>query len=98
MSVFSARGELRQFFQERVSSALENQRISRSAEAEFYLVNLLAEFSAAENFTRGAEGRAVHAPLALKLKDALEAPSPQERLAHLRDLGDLALYVAGFFS
>jgi hypothetical protein len=98
MSDFMTRENLRDFFQKRVLEAMRNQRVDRSERAEVYLVNLLSEFSSAQPLTKGAEGRAVHAPLALKLKDAMEAPSVEERFSHLRDLGDLALYVAGFFS
>lgn len=98
MSNVMMRENLREFFKERLFVAMRNQRVERSERAEFYLVNLLAEFARAELVTRGAEGRAVHAPLALRLKEALEAPSPEERFSLLRDLGDLSLYISGFFS
>jgi hypothetical protein len=98
MSALTPSGSLREFFQALVARAMQNQRIERSARAELYLANLLSAFSAAEPLTRGAEGRAVHAPLALKYKEAVEASSQEERFAHLRDLGDVALYVSGFFS
>lgn len=98
MSHLMPSGDVRIFFQERVSKAMENQRVERSEQAEGYLVRLLSDFSSAEPLTRGAEGRAVHAPLAQKLKDALDSQRPEERFTHLRDLGDVALYIAGFFS
>jgi hypothetical protein len=98
MSHLMPSGDVRVFFQERVSKALENQHVAHSEQAEGYLVKLLTDFSATEPLTRGAEGRAVHAPLALQLKEALESPNPEEKLVQLRKLGDVALYVAGFFS
>jgi hypothetical protein len=91
-------GNVQLFFQERVSKALENQHVEHSEQAEGYLVKLLSDFSSAEPLTQGAEGRAVHAPLALQLADALEQKTPEEKFSHLRKMGDVALYVAGFFS
>lgn len=77
-----------EFFHEVVSEALRQQGVSASAHAEFYLVNLLAEFS---------HGALMDQPLALLLAEAQEA-EPGRRLQALRTIGDHALYVCGFFA
>ena len=79
---------LAEFFHEAVCSALRNQRVDTSELTEFYLVNLLAEFSTS---TLGDE------PLALRMGAAATA-SPDERARTLRNVGDHSLYVSGFFS
>lgn len=77
------------FFHELVTSAMENQQVQTKPEAEFYLVNLLNQFMTSENL--------VEQPLALMVKDALEEPVPQQQMQRFRRLGDVSLYVAGYF-
>lgn len=77
-----------EFFHEVVSEALRNQGVEASAHAEFYLVNLLAEYSHAPLCDQ---------PLSLLLAEAREAP-PAERIQKLRTIGDHSLYVTGFFA
>ena len=79
---------LAEFFHEAVCSALRNQRVETSESTEFYLVNLLSEFS---NSTLDDE------PLALRLVAAATA-APEERARSLRTVGDHSLYVSGFFA
>ena len=85
--------DLSSFFREEISGAREELNIELSDLTEFYLVNLLCEYSRRDNPvpTPGEE------PLALIYKRALEAPLNQ-RLQILKNLGDLALYVSGFFA
>lgn len=79
---------LAEFFHEAVSSAIRNQGLATSEATEFYLVNLLAEYS---KTTLGDE------PLALRLGQAATA-TPEERARALREVGDHSLYVSGFFA
>jgi len=60
-------------------------------------VNLLVEFLPAKHlYITTEDGELDREPLALMLKKAVEARREQ-RAAHLRRLGDTALYVSGFF-
>jgi hypothetical protein len=86
-----------EFFREKVTSALANQRIKVGDDVEFYLVNLLCEFIAPGKLeTVVGELNALETPLAIMMKQALEAP-PVQRLRIYKYLGDTSLYVAGFF-
>ncbi|HJL16651.1 MAG TPA: hypothetical protein RMH99_13395 [Sandaracinaceae bacterium LLY-WYZ-13_1] len=82
--------DVRGWFRERLVAALEERGIPASATTRLYLVELLSSF--ARDGSRARLGR----PLALQLADAVEAEGP-ERIRLLRQLGDTALYVLGFF-
>lgn len=79
---------LAEFFHEALSSALKNQRVEASEMTEFYLVQLLSEFS---TVTLDDE------PLALRLAETVTA-APEARARTLRDIGDRSLYLSGFFA
>lgn len=89
---------LKEFFYKKVRGALELQKMSISQEAEFYVVNVLEHFSKSENlFHINDQGKLECRPLALKLYDATFSAHHGERFAHLKSLGDTALYHAGVF-
>jgi len=88
MEVCSDSAALDDFFATHVKRACRSAGFSASPLTGQYLVQLLAHYA-----IRGIDD----APLALKYKDALEAP-PSERRVRLREIGDTSLYVAGFFS
>ena len=82
-----------EFFKERVRVALTNNNITVDNDVEFYLVTLLC------NFIQPAldlQGR-LDTPLALFLKEALESSDSYEQQARFKVLGDLSLYVSGYF-
>src|SRR5512134_1913817 len=80
-----------------VADALSQRRIRIQEVTEFYLVNLLAGFLEKEKLFVEEPDGTVHAePLALVLLRALAADRRQ-RAAHLRRVGDTALFVSGFF-
>lgn len=83
------------FFRERLTEAMENQRVSTSAFTEFYLVNLLTSCVRREVLP-GPEPGFRETPLAVLYARALESPSG-ERTPRLRALGDTALFVSGYF-
>jgi hypothetical protein len=86
------------FFRELVTSALGRQRIAAQPATEFYLVNLLNQFITTDRlFPKDAQGVAREEPLALMIKEALEEPLPQAQRALFRQIGDVSLYVAGYF-
>lgn len=82
-------GNVRGWFHERLQDALRRIATPTSEATEMYLVELLARH--AEN-----AGATFARPLALMLADAMEAEGP-DRIRRLRELGDSALYVLGFF-
>lgn len=86
-----------EFFKQKITEALTNQRVEVSDDVEFYLVNLLCEFISANKLeAMNGDLSALETPLALMLKEALEAP-PTNKLRIYKFLGDSSLYLAGFF-
>ncbi len=89
---------LREFFRDAFHAASVHQHLDIDEQAEAYVVNLLTMFSRADAlYERTPEGLRIR-PLAHMLSDALEAPSPQARQRGLQRLGDVSLFVAGFFA
>jgi hypothetical protein len=75
--------------------------VAVEGETEHYVVNLLTMFSDADALyerTARDESRARLKPLVLMLGEALEAPTPEARCRGLQRLGDVSLFIAGFFS
>ena len=89
---------LREFFRDSVHAALVRQRVDVEDHTEHYVVNLLTMFARSEALFDRASGRAPVKPLALMLADASEAPTREERLRTLQRLGDVSLFMAGFFA
>src|SRR4051812_40382476 len=86
------------YFRELVQAAMERHRLSAQPETEFYLVNLLHQFMLTDRlFNPDAEGKPRDAALALMVKDALEQPQPELQRSAFRRVGDVSLYVAGYF-
>jgi len=79
-----------EFFKDLVDGALAHQRITAGELTSFYVVNLLAGF-----LRRPAEED--DAPLAIRVARALESGGSQQRVS-LREIGDLSLFMSGFFS
>lgn len=90
---------VREFFRESVGEALSKQSVQAEDHTVHYVVELLTGFTRAEEFHDNAQeaGSRTLRPLALMLKDAVDAPSEAERDRAMRRLGDIALFVAGFF-
>jgi hypothetical protein len=88
---------IREFFQDLIAKAIENQRARVQPFTELYLVNLLAEYLMSEAlYVQAEDGSLQQKPLAFLLKEALEEPGPA-RVQMLRRLGDTSLFVSGFF-
>ncbi len=89
---------LREFFRDAFHAASERQRLDIDEQAEAYVVNLLTMFARAEAlYEQTAEGLRIK-PLAHMLADALDAPSALARQRSLQRLGDVSLFIAGFFA
>jgi len=89
---------LREFFRGSVSAAMAANQLAVDHDTEHYVVNLLTLFARAEAFHDPADDSPRQRPLALMLADALDAATPAERMFCLQRLGDVSLFVAGFFA
>jgi hypothetical protein len=90
--------DVREFFRDALSAALEQQHLRVNDYTEHYVVNLLAMFARTEAlFEPGPDGARLK-PLALLLADALETEDDERRFRTLQRLGDVALFVAGFLA
>lgn len=89
---------LKEFFKDALHGALASQCLSVEDQTEHYVVNLLTLFSRSEAlFDRTPEGPRVK-PLVVMLSEALEARSTDDRNRSLQRLGDVSLFIAGFFA
>ena len=89
---------LREFFKDELHGALEKRHLSVEVQTEHYVVNLLTLFSRSEElYDATPEGTRLK-PLVVMLSEALEAPSTGDRNRGLQRLGDVSLFVAGFFA
>lgn len=88
---------LTEFFKERVERALAHRRINASSVLAFYLVNLLQEFRKTEKLFESQGSKMFEKPLALILADAVKSDA-NTRIRCLKQLGDVSLYTAGFFT
>jgi hypothetical protein len=79
-----------EYFKELVEGALAHQRIAAGELTSFYVVNLLTGF-----LQRPAEDD--QTPLAFRLAEALDAAGMRQRTS-LKQIGDLSLFVSGFFA
>lgn len=83
-----------EYFKELVEAALARQRLQAAELTSFYVVNLLTTFI---HLDRALRASFEQEPLALQLSRALEIGGASRRHA-LRSLGDVSLFVAGFFA
>lgn len=90
--------DLREFFRDSLDSAMAANRVVVDQQTHFYVVNLLALFARSEALYDDTPDGPRLRPLALMLADAVEATSDDERRHALQRLGDVALFVAGFFA
>ena len=90
---------LREFFKDTLHEALLRQHLAVEDQTEHYVVNLLTLFARSEAlYEMTPEGLRLK-PLVAMLCEALEAPAgTQNRNRTLQRLGDVSLFVAGFFA
>jgi hypothetical protein len=89
---------LREFFRDAFHAATEHQKLEIEEQSEQYVVNLLTMFSRADAlYEKTPEGLRIK-PLAHMLAEAIEAPTAAARQRALQRLGDVSLFIAGFFA
>jgi hypothetical protein len=89
---------LPQYFHESLHGALSRQQLEAQPETVSYLVNLLVSFLHTERLYESSGDGLEFRPLALRYADTLQALGPELRARALRNLGDVALFVAGVFA
>jgi len=89
---------LREFFKDALQGALAKQHLAVEDQTEHYVVNLLTLFARSEALYESTPEGARLKPLALMLAEALEARSAGDRNRNLQRLGDVSLFIAGFFA
>jgi hypothetical protein len=89
---------LREFFRDCVHGTLVKQHVAVEEQTEQYVVNLLTLFARAERLHEDSGSGRRLKPLAMMLGEALEAPSAAARNQALQRMGDVSLFIAGFFA
>jgi hypothetical protein len=82
-----------EYFKELVDGALSHQGLATQELTAYYVVQLLASFLQRRFITVDDDGT----PLALRLGRALDSGGTRQRTS-LKEIGDVALFVSGFFS
>jgi hypothetical protein len=89
---------LRDYFRESIDAAIEHQGVKVDPHAAHYVVNLLILFSRSEDLYEDHGDAYGIKPLALMMVDAVDAPTITERNFSLQRIGDVALFISGFFA
>ena len=89
---------LEDYFRTSIDGVLSRQRVDVDPHAAHYVVNLLTLFSRSEELYEDDGDTYGLRPLALMLADAADASSPVERAQSLQRIGDVALFISGFFA
>jgi hypothetical protein len=89
---------LEEFFRDALQGVVRKQQLALDGHTEHYVVNVLTTFSRTEALYEQTASGARLKPLALMLADAADAPNAAERQQALRRLGDVSLFIAGFFA
>lgn len=89
---------LQDYFRTSIEDVIVRQGVDVDPHAAHYVVNLLTLFSRSEEFYEDDGEYYGIRPLALMLADAADANTAEQRSAVLQRIGDVALFVAGFFA
>ena len=89
---------LEEFFRDALHGAAAKQKLALDDHTEHYVVNMLTSFSRADAFFEQTPSGPRLKPLALMLAEAAGARTLAERQHALQRLGDVSLFVAGFFA
>lgn len=90
--------DLRDYFRKSIDEAMSRQRVEVDPHAAYYVVNLLTLFARSEDLYEDHGDIYGLKPLALMMVDAVEAASAEQRNFSLQRIGDVSLFIAGFFA
>jgi hypothetical protein len=88
---------LQEFFKDSVAGAMTRQGVDADDHTAYYVVNLLTLFARSEALFDRTDNGTELKPLALILADAVDSSRPEERHYALQRVGDISLFLAGFF-
>ena len=89
---------LTEYFRDSLQTALQKQQLAVDGHTQHYVVNVLTLFARSEAlFEPSADGLRLK-PLVAMLSEAFEATTLAERQRGLQRLGDVSLFIAGFFA
>jgi hypothetical protein len=89
---------LAEYFRDSLQGALAHQHIAVEDQTEQYVVNMLTVFARAEHLYEGVPAGSKLPPLVNLFANAVEANTAVERERALQRLGDISLFIAGFFA
>jgi hypothetical protein len=89
---------LQDYFRTSIDDVIARQGVNVDPHAAHYVVNLLTLFSRSDELYEDDGECYGLKPLALMLADAADARSVEQRTNVLQRIGDVALFVAGFFA
>ena len=89
---------LQDYFRSTIDEVLLRQRVDVDPHAAHYVVNLLTLYSRSDElYEDGGDCYGIR-PLALMMVDATEAETVEQRNTILQRIGDVVLFVSGFFA
>ena len=89
---------LTEYFRDALQGALAHQHLSVKDQTEQYVVNLLTLFARAEHLYEDVPSGPRMPPLVNLFARAVNAATAAERERALQRLGDISLFIAGFFA
>lgn len=89
---------LHDYFRSTIDEVLLRQRVDVDPHAAHYVVNLLTLYSRSDELYKDDGDCYGIRPLALMMVDATEAETVKQRNTILQRIGDVALFVSGFFA
>jgi len=90
--------DLRQWFHGSVQEAMLRHELKAGPLTGKYVANLLTQYSRSDRLYEITEEGCGLKPLAFMYRDALESPNEELRRQSLQRLGDIALFIAGYFA
>jgi hypothetical protein len=89
---------LREYFRESIDAAIDKHGVQVDPHATHYVVNLLTIFARSEDLYEDHGESYGLKPLAIMMADALDAANAAQRSFSLQRIGDVSLFIAGFFA
>ena len=89
---------LEDYFRTSIDDVMTRQCVDVDPHATHYVVNLLTLYSRSEELYEDDGETYGLRPLALMMADAADAASTEQRNYSLQRIGDVALFIAGFFA
>ena len=89
---------LADYFRTSIDGVISRQGVDVDPHAAYYVVNLLTLFSRSEELYEDHGESYGLRPLALMMADAADAPTAAARNYALQRIGDVALFISGFFA